>query len=139
MLRSPRSRSAGADEDTAIAALLHDAVEDAGGERARGRVVAAFGERVASIVDEVTEPAKTHPWHERKLDYLAHLECASAEALVVSLCDKLSNSRSLVRSLDAYGVDAWEGFSCGARAQHWWHAELLARFDARADELAPSL
>ena len=41
----------GGDEDQAIAALLHDAVEDQGGDATRQEIRRRFGDRVAAIVD----------------------------------------------------------------------------------------
>ena len=88
----------GADEEQAIAALLHDAVEDQGGIPTLERIRAEFGDRVAGLVmaltDAVTQPKP--PWRKRKEDYLAHLVDAPDEVLLISACDKLHNARSIV-------------------------------------------
>ena len=66
----------GGSEDEAIAALLHDAVEDAGGPQRRADIAQTFGETVARIVDGCTDTDETPkpPWRERKERYIAHLE-----------------------------------------------------------------
>src|SRR5688572_15892196 len=84
----------GADEDVAIAALLHDAVEDRGGLPTLERIRARFGERPARIVlacsDSATEDeSQKAPWRERKQRYLEHLRGADAQTRLVSACDKL--------------------------------------------------
>jgi (p)ppGpp synthase/HD superfamily hydrolase len=83
------------DEDHAIAALLHDAPEDAGGRDRLDDIRRRFGDRVADIVEacsdtfEVPKPA----WRPRKERYLTHLETAPDDVLRVSLADKVHNLR----------------------------------------------
>src|SRR3974390_3685313 len=87
---------AGGDEDLAIAALLHDVVEDCGGAPMLKEVRRRFGNRVARIVDGCTD-ADTYPkppWHERKEKYIQHLRTADADTRLVSAADKLNNVRS---------------------------------------------
>src|SRR6266853_3455026 len=83
----------GGDEDVAIAALLHDAVEDQGGRPTLQTIRRMFGDRVATVVMECsdTDREPKPPWRERKERYLAHLPSASADALLVSIADKLHN------------------------------------------------
>src|SRR5207249_10932703 len=79
----------GADEDVAVAALLHDAVEDQGGRPTLARIRRRFGARVAEIVEGCTD-ADTVPkpeWRTRKERYLPHLDPASAEARPGCACD----------------------------------------------------
>ena len=114
----------GADEDEAIAALLHDALEDGpditGRTSAdlRAEIVEKFGGLVALMVDAATDDppltgqAKAE-WTPRKLAYLSHLQKASPSELLVSACDKLYNARSiLVDVLTApAGEDVFERFN----------------------------
>jgi (p)ppGpp synthase/HD superfamily hydrolase len=89
----------GGDEDEAIAALLHDAVEDQGGEDRRQDVHRRFGDRVGVLVDACTEQLREPkaPWQVRKHQYLGHLRTLKDEgALRVSLADKLHNVGSMV-------------------------------------------
>ena len=87
----------------AIAALLHDTVEDSEDGEATHRVIEEqFGERVAAIVmacsDAVAVPGQPKPdWRERKEAYIRHLDDdANADVLLVSACDKVHNARSIL-------------------------------------------
>lgn len=126
----------GADEDEAIAALLHDAVEDQGGPGIRAEIERRFGPRVAGIVDECsdTDQDPKPPWRERKEAYLAHLASASRSTLLVASCDKLHNARSVLEDYDRLGEELWERFSGGRDGTLWYYrsiADALARvFDS---------
>jgi (p)ppGpp synthase/HD superfamily hydrolase len=118
----------GGDEDEAIAALLHDAVEDHGGLKTLEDIRFRFGDRVASIVDGCSDtyddpkPA----WWERKNAYLERLMTASPEVLRVSTADKLHNARSLLSDLRRYGEnDTWARFNGGKEGTLWYYHQLL--------------
>jgi (p)ppGpp synthase/HD superfamily hydrolase len=66
-------------ETQAIAALLHDAAEDQGGEATLAEIEARFGQQVAKIVAECSDTFETPkpPWRERKERYIAHFDEAS--------------------------------------------------------------
>ncbi len=120
----------GADEDTAIAALLHDAVEDAGGQDREDDIRTRFGDRVAKIVRDCTDTDVTPkpPWRERKEDYIKHLAQASPETLLVSCCDKLHNARSIVADLRELGDDLWPRFKGGKDGTLWYYRTLVKEF-----------
>ena len=89
---------AGGDEDLAIAALLHDVVEDCGGAPMLKEVRRRFGTRVAKVVDGCTD-ADTDPkppWRERKEKYIRRLKKEDADTRLVSAADKLNNVRSIL-------------------------------------------
>jgi len=120
----------GGDEEQAAAALLHDAVEDGGGAPRREDIRARFGERVARIVDECSDTDVTPkpPWRARKEAYLRHLEAASADAVLVSMADKLHNTRAILMDYRVLGSRLWERFNApGGRADVEWYHEELAR------------
>lgn len=128
---------AGGTETQAIAALLHDAVEDA--EDGDGKAMLAeirreFGDGVAAIVDACSD-ADTQPkppWRQRKQDYIDHLADVSEEALLVSLADKLDNARAILRDLRIHGDGLWERFNTKNPGDHLWYYEsLLNAFQAR--------
>lgn len=112
----------GADEDTAIAAVLHDAIEDRGGPEAREIIRTRFGERVAGVVDECSDTDETPkpPWRERKERYLAHLAEASPSARLISAADKLDNVRSLLSAYRQAGDAVWERFRGGKDGTLWY-------------------
>lgn len=120
----------GGDQDMAIAALLHDVVEDCGGARMLTEVRRRFGPRVAKIVDgctdSVTDP-KT-PWRGRKEMYLQHLKTADAEIRLVSAADKLNNVRSILSDYRAAGEAIWQRFNGGREGTLWYYRALLAEF-----------
>lgn len=120
----------GADEDEAIGALLHDAAEDGGGEATLAEIRARFGDAVADIVlgcsdSLVEDPEDRLPWRERKENYLAHLEHASASVCLVSAADKLHNVRSIMRDYREHGEDIWDRFQ-GRRDGTLWYYETVA-------------
>src|SRR2546427_9730206 len=120
----------GGDEDVAIAALLHDAVEDQGGRPTLARIRRRFGARVAEIVDT-----------------------ASAEVRLVSACDKLHNARAILADYRVHGEALWKRFKGGRDGTLWYYRSLvqafrrhgvtplvaeLTRVLAEGDELAPA-
>src|SRR5690349_12863458 len=120
----------GATEDEAIAALLHDAAEDGGGEATLAEIRARFGDIVGDIVlgcsdSLVEDPEDKLPWQERKENYLAHLENASRSVCLVSAADKLHNVRSIVRDYHEHGEAVWDRFQ-GRRDGTLWYYETVA-------------
>ena len=116
----------GGAEDEAIAALLHDAVEDQGGIPTLHAIRARFGDGVAAIVDGCTD-AVTNPkptWRPRKEKYLRHLEEASPSVLLVSCADKVHNARSLVCDYRQHGDAIWARFNGGRDETLWYYREL---------------
>lgn len=107
----------GGDEASAIAALLHDAAEDQGGDETLALIREKFGPQVAEIVVgcsdtfEIPKP----PWRERKEAYLGHLPKASPEIQLVSLADKVHNARTILANLRTSGEDLWEFTSKGGK------------------------
>ena len=117
---------AGGDEDLAIAALLHDVVEDCGGAPMLREVRLSFGKRVAKVVEGCTD-ADTDPkppWRERKEKYLAHLITADADTLLVSAADKLNNVRSILSDYRAIGESVWSRFHGGRDGTLWYYRTL---------------
>jgi HD domain len=126
----------GGDEDQAIAAMLHDAVEDGGGRPMLERISRSFGAGVATIVEGYSDTVDLDPsetWIERKRRYLAHLpEIEDDAVLRVALADKVHNARSIVRDYREEGHALWERFTQKtAREQLWYYDGLLAFFQAR--------
>lgn len=121
----------GGDEDTAVAALLHDAVEDQGGLEILGMIRNRFGEKVAKIVLDCSDSVATPkpPWHQRKEVYLVHLETISSDSLLVSLADKLHNARSILTDLEQLGPVVWERFNGGREGTLWYYRSLADYFE----------
>jgi GTP pyrophosphokinase len=120
----------GADENEAIAALLHDAVEDQGGRGRLDDIRARFGADVAEIVAGCTDSFQIPklPWEERKQAYLAHLPNASKSVLLVSASDKLYNAQATLRDLHRVGNDVWKRFNVPREKTLWYYHALVTVF-----------
>ncbi|MDP9321330.1 MAG: HD domain-containing protein [Chloroflexota bacterium] len=143
----------GGSEDETIAALLHDAGEDQGGEPRVRDIADRFGKSVAQIVRECSDTLETPkpPAEVRKPRFVASLATASPGAIRVSLADKLHNARSMAADHAVVGEELWERFNVKTRASHEkyyrdlsaaFHAAgasqwLLRQFNAALDELFP--
>lgn len=135
----------GASEDVAIAALLHDAVEDCGGMETEAVIRERFGDFVADVVLETSDSTtadanRKAPWRERKEAYLERLQIGSEAAALVSGCDKLDNITSLVRAIKIAGGEATLSRFKGGAGDLIWYYESVASILAErgvliADEL----
>jgi (p)ppGpp synthase/HD superfamily hydrolase len=127
----------GGDEDEAIAALLHDAVEDQGGKATRAEIYRLFGEQVGAIVDGCTEfdSEIKPPWRERKERYLEQLRQGTPSVRRVALADKLHNARSLLVDYRHQGENIWSVFSVGKDGMLWFYHTLLTLY--RETESSP--
>jgi (p)ppGpp synthase/HD superfamily hydrolase len=124
----------GGTEPQAIAGLLHDAVEDQGGAPILAEIRAKFGDDVATIVDQCsdTDVVPKPPWKARKEAYIAHLDTASDDTILVSLADKLDNARALLRDYRIVGAELWQRFSVNDPKEHlWYYRSLLEVFKDR--------
>lgn len=116
----------GGTEEEAIAALLHDAVEDQGGRKTLEEISKRFGPRVAKIVegcsdsDTIPKP----PWRERKEKYIAEVASAPASVRLVSAADKLCNARELLADYRLHGDAVWSRFSGGKDGTLWYYREM---------------
>jgi (p)ppGpp synthase/HD superfamily hydrolase len=117
----------GGDEDQAIAALLHDAIEDQGGEATRQEILAKFGEEVAAIVvacsDAETIPKP--PWRQRKEQYIEHFRHAPIEVRRVSLADKLHNARSILSDWYRVKDEIWNRFTGRKEGTLWYYRSMV--------------
>ena len=122
----------GADEDTAIGALLHDAVEDQGGLPTLDEIRRRFGPAVAAIVEGCTDAHVTPkpPWRARKEAYLAHLPQAGAATRLVSCADKLHNARAILGDLRRQGLTIYDRFNAGREGTLWYYRALVTAFAA---------
>jgi len=130
------------DEDMAIAALLHDAVEDQGGLPRLRDIRRRFGKRVAHIVDECTDSYAMPklPWIDRKRAYLERIPKEAAEVRLVSAADKLSNARETLQDVRAHGVEVFESFAGKKDGTLWYYQALVDKFrEAESSALVEEL
>lgn len=122
----------GGDEDAAIAALLHDSIEDQGDKITLEEISRRFGDAVAEIVDACTD-ARTvpkPPWRRRKQVYIAHMREAEAAERLVSVADKLHNAWTLLEDYRIQGETIWERFTGGKEGTLWYYRTLVETFKA---------
>lgn len=130
----------GGGEDEAIAALLHDAVEDGGGPAMQAEIDDVFGADVARIVaantDTDVEPKP--PWRERKEAYIAAVAHKHPDELHVSAADKLHNARAILTDYRTHGNALWSRFQAGeGDSVRWYYRALTEAFEARRQDLTP--
>jgi len=134
---------AGGSKDQAIAALLHDAVEDQGGLPRLDDIRMRFGEAVADIVHACTDShVEPKPdWKPRKEAYLEGMAAKSADALLVSLADKTHNAEAILADFRHMGDALFDRFTGRKEGTLWYYGALSEVFTRRipgpaADRLA---
>ncbi len=137
---------AGGTEDEAIAALLHDAVEDQGGEPVLTAIREKYGQNVADIVEGCTDDAPPPgvakaPWRERKEKYISHVRTATRSVRLVSNADKLHNARSIQTDIAEIGGRVWKRFNATPNEIVWYYRSLADEFlrDPPSQRLANEL
>ena len=112
----------GADDDVVTAALLHDTIEDT--DTTREEIVEAFSERVASLVEAVTEE-KGLAWRERKEAYFKTIETAPEDVLVIMAADKIDNIESKIEGYEKEGEALLARWKQPKSEYLWYHATAL--------------
>ena len=117
----------GANDDVVAAALLHDTLEDTA--TTREEITNAFNERVALLVEAVSEPkgenGKKFEWKERKTGYLKNLETAPDDALLISIADKVDNIESKIEAFGREGEELLRCWKQPCEEYFWYHHEVL--------------
>ena len=120
----------GGSEEEAIAALLHDAVEDQGGEPRLEEIRRVFGENVAAIVAGCTDSfaIPRPPWRQRKEEYVKKILDQSPSVHLVSCADKLYNSRTILEDVRQFGVETMARFNGGREGILWYYRALVNKY-----------
>jgi (p)ppGpp synthase/HD superfamily hydrolase len=120
----------GGDEEMAIAALLHDAVEDQGGKPRLREIQRKFGKRVAHIVQGCTDSYSVPkpPWIDRKRAYVERVAAESDDVRLVSAADKLSNARETLHEVRVHGDAVFKRFAGKKEGTLWYYLALLNEF-----------
>lgn len=123
----------GAHDDVVTAALLHDTLEDT--DTSREEIVSAFNEHVAKLVESVSElkeiDGRKLDWKERKTDYLARLEEASDDAVLIAIADKVDNIESKLEAFEKEGATLLKRWKQPPEEYLWYHGEALRIAQAR--------
>ncbi|NJM98593.1 MAG: HD domain-containing protein [Phormidesmis sp. RL_2_1] len=127
-------------EDSAISALLHDAVEDQGGLETLAAIRLQFGKQVADWVWACTEPPRRdgQSWRSHKTAYLEQVRQAPPEVRRIILADKLHNGLSLLANLSLAGPSIWDDFS-GTKADIGWFYQACCQLFPETDWMAKQL
>lgn len=130
----------GGTEDEAIAALLHDAVEDQGGLETLEIIKKQFGGNVASIVMECSDAftIPKPPWKQRKLEFIEKLSDVSESAVRVILADKIHNTSSIIRGYKKHGEKLWWSFKGDREGTIWYYEEVLNALKVRNESFLVS-
>jgi GTP pyrophosphokinase len=120
----------GGTEEEVVAALLHDAPEDAGGRERLEEIRERYGDEVAEIVAGCTDTYEDPKpaWRPRKEAYVAHVAEASSSVRLVSAADKLHNARSILADLRSLGEELWNRFTGGKRGTLWYYRTLTEAY-----------
>ncbi|AHI20189.1 HD domain-containing protein [Corynebacterium casei] len=129
------SQQPGVDEDTVIAALLHDVLEDVPERYSQEDMVRDFGSVVTSYVQMVSKDKSLPSWQERADDYLIRLRSAPFSALVIIACDKFHNLGSIMADYEKHGEALWDRFNSGKQSQHWWYQTVYETLEERLREM----
>ena len=129
------------DQDVAVAALLHDVLEDVPPSVYSAEdMTAEFGERVTELVrgvsEEKTAGEETPPWRVRKEGYLASLLEDDEECLLISAADKIHNLRSMVTAHDRLGDEMWNVFNAGPEEKLWFYGAIADTVAERLGDCA---
>ena len=124
----------GGNEDEAIAALLHDCLEDKPEQITREEIRSRFGGRVLQLVSVATDTPPDYrgghkpPWLKRKKQYLRTIEAAEPSLLRVTIADKIDNLRAIIADYERLGEPLWERFSAGRELQRWYFSNAYQAF-----------
>ncbi|WP_448379964.1 HD domain-containing protein [Gloeomargarita sp.] len=130
----------GANEDQAIAALLHDSLEDAPQYSGRSRqviereIAAQFGTHVLHMILNCTDThgeGQKADWWQRKKAYLQHLEAVDEAVLLIANADKLHNAQCIWRDYQQLGEALWARFTAGKEGTLWYYQNLAELFNRR--------
>lgn len=119
------------DEDTVIAALLHDVLEDVPEQvYSRADMLRDFGPEIVGIVEAVTEPDINEPtkeaWRQRKQGYIDHLaEIYDIRPLIISCSDKIHNMSEIIREHKGSGGAIWNAFHVSRNYEIWFYETVL--------------
>ena len=114
----------GFDEDTVVAALLHDTLEDT--DLDPDIISTRFGELVLDMVRDVSEPPKPQPWRDRKLTYIEQLrDTPRAGARAVASADKIHNLSNMTQGLRAQGEAFVRPFTAPLEDMLWYQQAVL--------------
>ena len=113
-------------EDTLIACLFHDILEDVPDKYSKEEMREDFGDRVVRIVEGVTKDDSIIDWKARSEAYLRHLQIADSQSVIVSGADKIHNLQSILIDYEQHGEQLWTRFNADKHSQLWWYKSVTS-------------
>ena len=110
----------GCDEDTVIAGILHDVVEDT--SYTFDDIEKEFGKTIRDYVYDASEPDKSLPWRERKEHTIEHIKTAPLSSKLIVACDKISNLEDSLENIRKYGED--RVLTSRPEEQKWYYTSV---------------
>ncbi len=126
----------GGNEEEAIAALLHDALEDKSTEISREKIRKQFGEKVLNIIEISSDTPPDYaggpkpPWKVRKEAYIKHIYETDPSLLRVTVADKIDNARAILADHQRIGDEVWGRFNAGKEDQLCYYRSCVEAFGA---------
>jgi (p)ppGpp synthase/HD superfamily hydrolase len=126
----------GGSQEEAIAALLHDAIEDKSTQISREEIGKQFGQKVLNIVKISSDTPSDYvggpkpPWKERKQAYIKHIYETDPALLRVTVADKVDNARAILADYQRIGDEVWKRFNAGKDGQLWYYKSCVEAFAA---------
>lgn len=129
-------RNYGTNEETIAAAMLHDVLEDCSDVYSQQDMERDFSHHIVELVlwvseDKAGTDGRPIPWSARKESYIANLEHAPDEALLVSMADKIHNLESVLGGYVQIGDKVWSNFKSTPQQQLWYYGTLTKLFSSR--------
>ncbi|MGA9290783.1 MAG: HD domain-containing protein [Anaerobacillus sp.] len=112
----------GSPEEVIAAGILHDVIEDTALNF--DDLKAGFGEKIATLVLECSEPDKSLEWEKRKQHTVNELRTASFSVKQIVCADKLHNLTTIQNDYEREGSLVWERFNRGVEKQRWYYQSV---------------
>jgi (p)ppGpp synthase/HD superfamily hydrolase len=119
-------------DEVVIAGILHDTIEDTA--ITVDDIMRSFGEKIAELVENASEPDKSDTWENRKQHTIEYLTAAPMDVLLITCADKLDNLRSIQKDYERAGEKVWSRFNRPKDYQQWYYRALGDVFMSRIDK-----
>lgn len=121
----------GADEDEAIAALLHGSIKDAGEkgvDKIKEEIRNQFGDKVLEIVSSFTDTDVYPDLLGQREAFFTHFRNSSSSVRFILAADKLQNARCILKEYKQQGEKLWENFKGGREGTIWYYSAIVSEF-----------
>ena len=122
----------GASDETIIAGMLHDVIEDT--DITLKEIQEKFGDKITRLVNGASEPGNTihaskkeliDSWTSRKKHSINFIKSADVNMKMLSCADKLANVQSMTEDLKVLGEKLWSKFNSSKDEQKWYYNSMV--------------